>query len=84
MKLPVDIKSVRDYQMIAMTGKPIRKATLVEFSDGTIIKFTEKISQRKAIIRAKIQRKKEFKINPPFPPRYDDVYFRGFSELMDS
>ena len=46
------VKNVRDYNLQNKDGVPIRKATLVEFTDGTIIKFTERMGKDEAIRNA--------------------------------
>jgi hypothetical protein len=46
------IKEVRNYKLSASNGRAIRTATLVEFTSGQIIKFTEKLPKYLAIKNA--------------------------------
>jgi hypothetical protein len=50
------ITKVTDYNLKASNGKHIRKATMVTFEDGTVIRFTEKMSKAEAIRQAEIQK----------------------------
>jgi hypothetical protein len=53
---------VTDYELKASSGKHIRKATMVTFEDGTVIRFTEKMSKAEAIRQAEIQKKQTMKV----------------------
>ena len=53
------VSQVRDYQMTTADGKPIRKATEVEYSDGYIVQFTERLPHRAARAQADILRSKD-------------------------
>jgi hypothetical protein len=47
--------TVKDYTLVARNGRKIRVATMVILSDGTEIKFTERLSKRAAIRNAEYQ-----------------------------
>lgn len=44
--------TVETYKMFASNGRYIRQATLVRYSDGTEVRFTEKMSKREALKQA--------------------------------
>ena len=48
--------TVEVYTLIAATGRKIRQATLVRFSDGSVVHFTEKMSKREALRQAEARR----------------------------
>jgi hypothetical protein len=48
--------TVSTYQLIASNGRPIRQATQVTYSDGAVVRFTEKMSKREALRQAEAQR----------------------------
>jgi hypothetical protein len=48
---------VETYQMLASNGRPARKATQVRYPDGTLIRFTERMSRKQALAQAALQRK---------------------------
>lgn len=50
--------TVETYQLRAANGRPIRQATKVTCPDGTVIRFTEKVSKAQAIEQAKYQQAK--------------------------
>lgn len=49
---------VETYELKTATGKHIRKATKVTLDNGTVIKFTERMSKRDALKQAEYQIKK--------------------------
>lgn len=46
------IARVKDYQLIARNGRPIRKATMVIFQDGRTVRFVERLGKKEAIRQA--------------------------------
>lgn len=49
---PARVARVETYQLRAMTGRPIRRATKVVFDDGREVRFMERMPKRKAIRQA--------------------------------
>jgi hypothetical protein len=40
---------ITTYQLLAMNGQKVRKATQVELSDGRVIRFMEKMTKREVL-----------------------------------
>jgi hypothetical protein len=46
--MTTQISEIKTYQLIAPTGRPVRKATMVRFADGHVIKFIGRMTNREA------------------------------------
>ena len=50
--------TVETYKLYAGSGRYVRQATQVVYSDGSVIRFMEKMSKREAVRQAEMQRSK--------------------------
>lgn len=50
--MSTDTAKIETYNLLAQTGNHVRKATKVIFTDGFVVKFTERMSKRAALAQA--------------------------------